>query len=36
VRWRGTPSALRARYGEASLESAFIRCVRDDETAIVS
>ena len=36
VRWRGAPSALRARYGEASLESAFMRCVRDDETTIVS
>ncbi|HVJ11779.1 MAG TPA: ABC transporter ATP-binding protein [Burkholderiales bacterium] len=34
VRWRGTPAALRTRYGEASLETAFMRCVRDDESAI--
>ena len=34
VRWRGTPTALRARYGEASLETAFMRCVRDHEAAI--
>jgi ABC-type Na+ transport system ATPase subunit NatA len=33
VRFRGTPEALRARYGEASLERAFIRCIRDDEHA---
>jgi ABC-2 type transport system ATP-binding protein len=36
VRWRGTPSALRARYGEASLETAFMRCIRDDEATVVS
>ena len=36
LRWRGTPTALRARYGEASLETAFMRCVRDDETTTVS
>jgi ABC-2 type transport system ATP-binding protein len=36
VRFRGAPAALCARYGEAGLESAFMRCVRDDETAIVS
>jgi ABC-2 type transport system ATP-binding protein len=36
VRWRGTPAALRARYGESSLETAFMRCVRDDETTTVS
>jgi ABC-2 type transport system ATP-binding protein len=27
VRFRGTPEALRARYGESNLEHAFMRCV---------
>jgi ABC-2 type transport system ATP-binding protein len=31
LRFRGAPQALRARYGEASLERAFMRCIRDDE-----
>ena len=30
VRWQGAPEALCARYGEASLEQAFMRCVRDE------
>ncbi|HYL91182.1 MAG TPA: ABC transporter ATP-binding protein [Burkholderiales bacterium] len=30
LRFRGTPQALCARYGETSLERAFMRCVRDD------
>jgi ABC-2 type transport system ATP-binding protein len=34
VRFRGTPAALRARYAEASLERAFMRCIRDDEPAL--
>jgi ABC-2 type transport system ATP-binding protein len=34
VRFRGAPSALRARYGEGSLESAFMRCVRDEATTV--
>jgi ABC-2 type transport system ATP-binding protein len=34
VRFRGAPSALRARYGEASLETAFMRCVRDEATTV--
>ena len=29
LRFRGTPQALRSRYGEASLERAFLRCIRD-------
>jgi ABC-2 type transport system ATP-binding protein len=29
LRFRGTPQALRERYAEASLERAFLRCVRD-------
>jgi ABC-2 type transport system ATP-binding protein len=34
LRFRGAPQALCARYGEASLERAFIRCIRDDSRAI--
>jgi ABC-2 type transport system ATP-binding protein len=34
VRFRGAPAALCARYAEASLEGAFMRCIRDDEAAI--
>jgi ABC-type Na+ transport system ATPase subunit NatA len=33
VWFRGAPAALCARYGETSLERAFMRCVRDDEAA---
>ena len=29
VRWHGPPAALCAKYGEARLERAFMRCVRD-------
>jgi len=36
VRFRGAPAALCTRYREASLERAFMRCIRDDETATVS
>ncbi len=36
VRWRGAPAALCARYGQPSLESAFMRCIRDDEPANIS
>ena len=35
VRFRGAPAALCARYREPSLERAFMRCIRDDETATV-
>jgi ABC-2 type transport system ATP-binding protein len=31
LRFRGSPRALRERYGEANLERAFMRCIRDDE-----
>jgi ABC-2 type transport system ATP-binding protein len=34
VRFHGTPAALCARYGEAGLELAFMRCIRDDESAV--
>ena len=33
LRWRGTPQALCERYGEARLESAFMKCIRGDEHA---
>ena len=36
VRFRGTPQALRERYAEASLERAFMRCIRDDQHAFGS
>jgi ABC-2 type transport system ATP-binding protein len=31
--FRGAPAALCARYGETSLERAFMRCIRDHEAA---
>jgi ABC-2 type transport system ATP-binding protein len=31
LRYRGTPQGLCTRYGEASLERAFIRCIRDED-----
>jgi len=34
LRFRGSPRALCERYGEPSLERAFIRCVRDDQRAL--
>ena len=34
LRFRGSPAALRSRYGESNLERAFMRCIRDDEPAI--
>jgi ABC-2 type transport system ATP-binding protein len=33
VRFRGAPAALCARYGEARLESAFLRCIREPAAA---
>jgi ABC-2 type transport system ATP-binding protein len=33
LRFRGPPQALCARYGEASLERAFLRCIRDEQAA---
>jgi len=32
--FRGAPGELRSRYAEASLERAFMRCVRDGERAV--
>jgi ABC-2 type transport system ATP-binding protein len=34
LRFRGAPAALCARYGETRLEQAFMRCIRDDESAV--
>ncbi len=34
LRFRGAPQALCARYGEASLERAFMRCIRDEAPPI--
>ena len=34
LRFRGSPQALRTRYGEASLERAFMKCIREAEPAI--
>ncbi|MGH8691309.1 MAG: ABC transporter ATP-binding protein [Burkholderiales bacterium] len=34
IRFRGAPAALSARYSETSLERAFLRCVRDDQSAV--
>jgi len=34
LRFRGTPQALCARYAEASLERAFMKCIRDDEQPV--
>ncbi|HUQ75330.1 MAG TPA: ABC transporter ATP-binding protein [Burkholderiales bacterium] len=36
LRFRGTPQALRERYGEPNLERAFMRCIRDDEPALTA
>jgi ABC-2 type transport system ATP-binding protein len=33
LRFQGAPAELCARYGEARLEAAFTRCIRDDEPA---
>jgi ABC-2 type transport system ATP-binding protein len=33
VRFRGAPAALCARYADPSLERAFMRCIRDDQSA---
>jgi ABC-2 type transport system ATP-binding protein len=33
LRFGGSPTELRARYGEASLERAFLRCIRDESAA---
>ena len=33
VRFRGSPAALCARYAQNQLERAFMRCIRDDESA---
>jgi len=30
VRWHGSPEGLRAKYGEARLEQAFMRCIRGE------
>jgi ABC-type Na+ transport system ATPase subunit NatA len=32
LRFRGTPEALRGRYGEANLERAFMKCIRDAQS----
>ena len=34
VHFRGSPAALCARYAETRLEMAFMRCLRDDESAV--
>jgi len=34
LRFRGSPRTLCERYGESSLERAFMRCLRDDERAL--
>ena len=34
LRFRGAPQALCARYGEQSLERAFMRCIREQQSAI--
>ena len=36
LRFRGAPQALCARYGESSLERAFMRCIRDDESSVTA
>ncbi|MBV9189154.1 MAG: ABC transporter ATP-binding protein [Betaproteobacteria bacterium] len=36
LRFRGAPQGLCARYGEQSLERAFMRCIRDDQSAITA
>jgi ABC-2 type transport system ATP-binding protein len=32
VRFRGSPAALKSRYGEADLEQAYMRCIRDQQS----
>jgi ABC-2 type transport system ATP-binding protein len=34
LRFRGSPQALRNRYAEANLERAFMKCIRDAESAL--
>ncbi len=34
LRFRGSPRTLCERYGESTLERAFMRCIRDDERAL--
>jgi ABC-2 type transport system ATP-binding protein len=34
LRFHGSPRALRERYGESNLESAFMKCIRDAEPAV--
>jgi ABC-2 type transport system ATP-binding protein len=34
LRFRGSPQTLRSRYGEPSLERAFMKCIRDAEPAV--
>src|SRR4051794_34529129 len=34
LRYRGTPQGLCARYGEASLERAFMKCIRDETGSV--
>ena len=36
LRFRGAPQALCARYGESSLERAFMRCIRDDKSSVTA
>jgi len=36
LRFRGAPQALCARYGESSLERAFMRCIRDDKSSVAA
>jgi ABC-2 type transport system ATP-binding protein len=33
IRFRGSPASLCERYAEPRLEGAFMRCIRDDESA---
>jgi ABC-2 type transport system ATP-binding protein len=34
IRFRGSPASLCERYAEPRLEGAFMRCIRDDESAV--
>ena len=34
LRFRGSPQALRGRYGEPNLERAFMKCIRDAQSAL--
>jgi len=36
LRFRGAPQALCARYGEQTLERAFMRCIRDDQSSVTA